>query len=55
MGVAGAVETTDMEVAEKQFKVNFFGTVSVTQEVFKCCAPHPIFPINAMVFTAGFA
>ena len=33
MGIAGAVETTDIEMAEKQFKVNFFGAVNVTQEV----------------------
>lgn len=33
MGVAGAVETTNVETIEKQFKVNFFGAVNVTQEV----------------------
>ena len=33
MGIAGAIETTDIELAEKQFKVNFFGTVNMTQEV----------------------
>ena len=33
MGIAGAVETTSMEMIEKQFKVNFFGAVNMAQEV----------------------
>lgn len=33
MGVAGAVETTSLEDAKKQFDVNFFGTVNMTTAV----------------------
>lgn len=33
MGVAGAIETTSLEDAKKQFDVNFFGTVNMTTAV----------------------
>ncbi len=33
MGIAGAVETTDINMAQKQFSVNFFGAVNMTQAV----------------------
>lgn len=32
-GIAGAIETTDIEDAKKQFDVNFFGAVNMTTEV----------------------
>jgi short-subunit dehydrogenase len=33
MGISGAVEFTDMDEAKRQFDVNFFGAINVTQAV----------------------
>ncbi len=33
MGISGAIETTDITLAQRQFDVNFFGAVNMTQAV----------------------